>query len=275
MPYPPSLPPKAQRKPALPFSPSSSPEKGSVWIAWGIDLLIVLAGFISISLIWVMVWAMLRTAALTAKGGLVTPNGLGDMGVLSQMLMTIVAIGLPTLLVGVWRHWPTAAQWRASFQAFLRPATWGWVLLIAVSCLLFSRNVIWLGEKMGLSSASNVETLSQGWLNYPFVTLMMVVVLAPIYEEVLFRRILFRRLWQAGYPLLGMLLSGFLFAFVHEVPGTTNNGFFGTLLLWFVYTTMGVAFAWIYRHTGTLYAAIAAHSLNNAVALTALVWSLS
>jgi len=270
MPHRPSLPSTAQKNSSW-LSSLLLEGKGSVWIAWSIDLLVVFAGFISISVIWVMVWAMLRAA----QKGLVAPNGLGEMGVLSQMLMTIVAIGLPTLLVSVWRHWPTSAQWRSSFQALLRPVTWGWVLLIALSCLLFSWRITWLGEQMGLSAASNVETLEQGWANYPFITLMMVVVLAPIYEELLFRRILFRRLWQAGYPLLGMVISGFLFAFVHEVPGTTNNGFFGTLLLWSVYTTMGVAFAWIYQHTGTLYAAIAAHSLNNAVALTALVWSLA
>jgi len=243
-------------------------------MAWGFDLLIVLAGFLSISVMWTVLWAILHMVLATIQTG-ATPTQFGDMGLLSQMLMTVVAIGLPTLVLCMWRHWPTTKQWQASFNAITRPVTWGWVLLIAVSCLGFSWRLTSLGEQMGFSPASNVEILAQGWAKHPFVTLMMVVVLAPIYEELLFRRILFRRLWQAGYPLLGMMLSGFLFAFVHEIPGTTNNGFFGTLLLWFIYTNIGIAFAWIYQHTGTLYAAIAAHSLNNAVALTALVWSLS
>jgi len=249
---------------------------GSVWMAWGIDLLIVFVGFISISLMWVVSWSVLRTVVTSVQtGSAPAPDQLGDMGVLSQMLMTIAAIGLPTLLLCVWRHWPTAAQWQASFHALLRPSTWGWVLLIAAACLGFSWRLSQLGEQMGFSQANNVALLEQGWANYPFVTVMMVVVLAPIYEELLFRRVLFRRLWRAGYPLLGMMVSGFLFAFVHEIPGANNNGLFGTLLLWFIYTNMGVAFAWIYQHTGTLYASIAAHSLNNAVALTALVWSLA
>jgi len=224
---------------------------------------------------WVTSWYVLRAVVFSVQTGSV-PAQLGNMGVLSQMLMTIVSIGLPTLLLCVWRHWPTAAQWRASFNAVLRPSTWGWAVLISASCLGFSSRLSQLGEQMGLfSQASNVDLLEQGWANHPFLTVMMVVVLAPIYEELLFRRVLFRRLWQAGYPLLGMIVSGFLFAFVHEIPGSNNNGVFGTLLLWFIYTNMGVAFAWIYQHTGTLYACIAAHSLNNAVALTALVWSLA
>ena len=35
---------------------------------------------------------------------------------------------------------------------------------------------------------------------------------------------------------------------------------------------MGAAFCWLYRRTGTLWAAIAAHALNNAVALAAMVF---
>ena len=35
---------------------------------------------------------------------------------------------------------------------------------------------------------------------------------------------------------------------------------------------MGAAFAWLYQRTGTLWAPIAAHALNNAIALAALVF---
>ena len=38
------------------------------------------------------------------------------------------------------------------------------------------------------------------------------------------------------------------------------------------YGGMGVAFAWLYRRTGTLWAAIGENTLNNAIALTALVF---
>jgi hypothetical protein len=46
----------------------------------------------------------------------------------------------------------------------------------------------------------------------------------------------------------------------------------GIAQLWLVYGGMGAAFCWLYRRTGTLWAAITAHALNNAVALAALVF---
>ena len=52
---------------------------------------------------------------------------------------------------------------------------------------------------------------------------------------------------------------------MHEVPGVGGNPLEATLLLWLVYGGMGAAFAWVYWKTGTLWAAIGAHALNNLV----------
>jgi len=43
------------------------------------------------------------------------------------------------------------------------------------------------------------------------------------------------------------------------------------LQLWVIYGGMGAAFAWVYRRTGTLWAAVIAHAVNNAIALAAMV----
>lgn len=69
-----------------------------------------------------------------------------------------------------------------------------------------------------------------------------------------------------------MLLSSLAFALVHEIPGTSANGPLEIAQLWLVYGGMGAAFAWLYQRTGTLWAPIVAHGLNNAIALAALVF---
>ena len=74
----------------------------------------------------------------------------------------------------------------------------------------------------------------------------------------------------AVMAVLGMILSGCAFALAHEAPGLNGNGAAATTLLLVVYAGMGVAFAWLYRRTGTLWAPIAAHALNNALALGAM-----
>lgn len=81
---------------------------------------------------------------------------------------------------------------------------------------------------------------------------------------------LFGRLLAAGRPWLGIALSSAIFALVHEVPGISGNGPAAIAQLWLIYGSMGAAFAWLYWRTGTLWAPIAAHGINNATALAAL-----
>lgn len=69
-----------------------------------------------------------------------------------------------------------------------------------------------------------------------------------------------------------MVLSSLAFALIHEIPGTSANGPAEIAQLWLVYGGMGAAFCWLYRRTGTLWAAVTAHALNNAVALAAMVF---
>ena len=54
---------------------------------------------------------------------------------------------------------------------------------------------------------------------------------------------------------------------MHELPGVTHNTWPATLLLWLTYGFMGAVFAAVYWRTRTLWAAYAAHALNNALAL--------
>ncbi len=67
-----------------------------------------------------------------------------------------------------------------------------------------------------------------------------------------------------------MALSSLVFALVHEMPGLNGKPAESTAFLIVVYAGMGAIFAWVYRRTGTLGAPIAAHILNNAIALAVL-----
>ena len=135
---------------------------------------------------------------------------------------------------------------------------------------LFSGAVSWLGEQWGIRpTPTNLAMVEEAMARFPLFMLAFTVLLAPAYEELLFRRVLFGRLWAAGLPWTGLLLSSVAFALVHELPGATAGGW-ETGQLWLVYGVMGGAFAWLYRRTGTLWAPIAAHAVNNAVAVAVL-----
>ncbi len=79
------------------------------------------------------------------------------------------------------------------------------------------------------------------------------VIIAPIFEETIFRGLLFaslRRRW--GFWLSG-LLSAVVFAFVH---GYGLAGFLSTF-------TCGFLWAWAYERSGSLLPSMAAHALSN------------
>ncbi|PSD30805.1 CPBP family intramembrane metalloprotease, partial [Stenotrophomonas maltophilia] len=154
-----------------------------------------------------------------------------------------------------------------------RPSTWGWTLLVATLIVLGSNGIAFLAKQVGVEPVpTNLALMQSAIARFPLFLVLFAVVLAPAYEELLFRRVLFGRLWQAGRPGLGVVLSSLAFALIHEIPGTSANGPAEIAQLWLVYGGMGAAFCWLYRRTGTLWAAITAHALNNAVAIAAMVF---
>lgn len=261
---------------------SAAPRPGSPLAGFFIDLSIAAATLFGLSLISGMAWGLYRTLSITyansqASGAAADPAAvatqLGQPGALGQILMALIATGGAALLVYFWRRPADPAERQRSRQALRRPATWGWTLLVATLIVIGSNGIAFLAKQIGIEPVpTNLELMQNAIARFPLFLTLFAVVLAPAYEELLFRRVLFGRLWQAGRPWLGMLLSSLAFALIHEIPGVSDNGLPGMLQLWLVYGGMGAAFCWLYRRTGTLWAAIAAHALNNAVALAALVF---
>ena len=220
-----------------------------------------------------VLWGVARAIQLAAAGAeqAEITAALERTDAVVQILIALFSMGSAALLLYFWRRPASAQERRHSQWAARRTGTWVAVVGVAVLTFLSSSLASWLGERMGVppnpSNLAPIQDLSQ---HHPYFMMAFAVLLAPLYEELLFRRVLFGGMWQAGYPVLGMILSGCAFALAHEAPGLNGNGAAATTLLLVVYAGMGVAFAWLYRRTGTLWAPIAAHALNNALALGAM-----
>ena len=88
-----------------------------------------------------------------------------------------------------------------------------------------------------------------------------IIVLAPISEELIFRRFIFGFLAPHLGFIASMLLTAAFFAAIH--------------MSWYSLPALfllGIGFQLIYLKFGSLYPAIIMHSLNNAVAVTLLLW---
>ena len=242
-----------------------------------IDLAIAVMVMVVMSLLASAGWGVLRAVQVAMQGEAdlgdahAFAQAIGQPGGLAMIWITLLGTAPAALVPYFFRRRASAAERAASGAALRRKSTWGWVALTTLAVFALSATASALGKQFGVEpEPTNQAPIRQALAASPWFVGLFVVLIAPMYEELLFRRVLFGRLWAAGRPWLGMWLAGFAFALMHEPPGLTGNSGAAMLLLWAVYPGMGVAFAWVYRRTGTLWASIAAHALNNALALLVL-----
>lgn len=241
-----------------------------------LDLAIAIGALLFLSLACGAVWAAYKGVQIAIQeGGALDPASLtrllGEPGAIVVIWMTLVSTGGAALLVYYWRRRATREERAVSRQAARRIGTWGWVVATAAATFVVSSAISFLGQHFGIRpQPTNLAVIEAAYVASPVFMLLFGVLIAPAYEELLFRRVLFGRLWASGRPWLGVLLSSAAFALMHEIPGTTGNGWQATSMLWLTYGFLGAAFAFVYWRTRTLWAAIGAHALNNAIALVLL-----
>ncbi len=80
------------------------------------------------------------------------------------------------------------------------------------------------------------------------------VVLGPLGEEVLFRGLVLRGLWSDGSPIRAVAISALLFGLFHLEPVHAAGA-----------AVLGLYLGWLRVITGSLWAPVAAHVLNNGI----------
>ena len=179
---------------------------------------------------------------------------------------------LPLLLL-VWRRLlrPAGRGFVTAFGLRLRPGAGRScvqaVLALVAAGLVIDLGLGLLGGALGLSShwAEWFDAdLAWGGPVVVGVTLLGSVVFAPVFEELVFRGLLYGTLrTRLAWPLAAAA-SGLVFALAH---GYGVIGFLSVFL-------SGVLWAWVYERTGSLLPSILAHVANNAavaITLTALL----
>ncbi|KRG72050.1 CPBP family intramembrane glutamic endopeptidase [Pseudoxanthomonas dokdonensis] len=262
---------------ATPTTAASKPVAGFLF-DWLMGVLIAFALMLVGGVVWGFVRAFQLGLQQAQRGASADPQAiaqaLGTPSGTALLAMTLFSMAPAAVLMYYWRRRASAAERAASRTAAGRASTWAWTLPVAVAVAVSTTLLLHLADYLGIGAdPSNEGMIRQLWGHNRGLLVVFVVVLAPLYEELFFRRVLFGRLWQAGRPWLGMALSGLAFALAHEVPGTGNNSWQATLFLLLVYAGMGATFAWLYRRTGTLWAPIAAHAINNGLAIALLALS--
>lgn len=104
----------------------------------------------------------------------------------------------------------------------------------------------------------------------PRVTTLMIVLLAPFVEEVLFRGLVFGNL-KSKSRLLAYAVSCGLFALLHVWQFAVVQQDVTYFLVMLQYLIPGAVLAWAYERSGTLWSSIALHAAANGLAIWAMV----
>ena len=95
-------------------------------------------------------------------------------------------------------------------------------------------------------------------------TFILVVILAPVFEELIFRGIVLDGLLHNSKPVTAILLSALLFGLIHMNPWQFVSAFIS-----------GIFTGWIYFKTRDIYICIFAHFCNNGIAFLTNVLSVN
>ncbi len=134
--------------------------------------------------------------------------------------------------------------------------------------IIFAGYFLILGINILISLLGNVETTANqetvesllGFVPLPIYFIMLVIA-APICEEIIFRGIIFKSL-VPKYAPVAFLISIVSFAFVH-MPTDLGS--------WLIYGGMGAVLALSYYLTKSLEVSIAVHMLNNFIAFLGII----
>ncbi len=152
-----------------------------------------------------------------------------------------------------------------NFGGFAKYMGSGLVALYGLNELVFRLTNLLLNNRTNL----NNTTISAQISDAPRTTMLIVILLAPFVEEVLFRGLVFGNL-KAKSRILAYVVSCALFALMHVWQFAVVQRDVTYFLLMVQYLVPGLVLAWVYDRTGTLWTSIGLHASANALA----VWTM-
>lgn len=219
------------------------PTWGDMLAVVGIYLLATVATSIVVSIV---------AAISGGVGSLAERMSSGPMSLLSY------ALSMGLTIVGVLIYKKLRRGEGRAFRLSLRGFNpmlilWGFVLVLITGIViepvlnLFPESFLKLVNQMGMKG---------GW------SILMLVILAPVMEEMLFRGILLEAVRSKYSSGRAIVVSALMFGVIHFIPQQVVNAF-----------VIGLILGYIYVRTDSLWPVIIIHALNNAMAYVIMQWS--
>lgn len=132
------------------------------------------------------------------------------------------------------------------------------ILIYLAGILLMGLTNIILTKITGSSLSGNEAIIRERIVKYPIYTAISAVLLAPIVEELIFRKSL-KNIFKFKY--LFIIISGLIFGILHIQNFSDMN----EILYSIAYIIMGLDFAYIYSRTNNIFTTMTFHLCHNLV----------
>lgn len=126
----------------------------------------------------------------------------------------------------------------------------------------------------GNNTSGNQALVETGFSLFPVLYAFTAVIFAPIVEEILFRGVLYQELRSEKNYWLPVVISSLSFGLIHTLPLFLMSNDSSEFLFLIVYSIMGYLMTRAYEKTGTIWASIGVHFMNNLIATLVLLSTL-
>jgi uncharacterized protein len=179
---------------------------------------------------------------------------------IAQALFGLTLIGVAIVAASGWKfREPGAGLRRLGLRSFA-PSAFGWIAAVIFGyfafAILFSVLIVTpeqedIGEELGIGD----ETLAVA-----VIAVILIVVLAPVSEELFFRGFVYGGLRSKLSFWPALVIAGLIFGSIHAPTGITTV---------IPLAVLGGGFCFLYEKTGSVWPCMIGHAINNGIAVAA------
>lgn len=197
-------------------------------------------------LLSILIYSFLKGISFSVIAAGLSNGKFSEVLIISNLLFSIAAILLFVKL-----------KWTPISRTYLQSKPWGvffWAAMLSIGFILPAEFIY---ERIQLEMSDNMVELFSGIMRQPLGYLILGI-LAPITEEIVFRGALLRVLLETfGHQKrwIAIVISALIFAVIHGNVAQGTHAFIG-----------GIALGWLYMRTRSVLPGIVLHWVNNSIA---------
>ncbi len=185
-----------------------------------------------------------------------------------NILYLIVFLGMAITYIIVYRKSLIAdfKDLKKNYKQIYKSTIKYWLIGFAIM-LLSSLLIGFLGIKGSDNQTANIELFKTA----PFIQAFIAIILAPITEEIVFRRS-FKNF--TNNKILFALVTGLIFGGIHVVSSLTSIKELVMLIHLIPYSSVGIALGYAYKEHNNILGTMSIHALHNLIAVIEIMFLL-